>query len=69
MLIDVTGITLTPGNMGKDCLGNGEHFDDIGNLIECLCDECDYMLCCFGMQTDCDTCNDRDCPQAKALDR
>ena len=64
MLIDVTGITLTPGNMGKDCLGNGEHFDDIGNLIECLCDECDYMLCCMQEITKekCKKCDVIDCP-------
>ncbi len=28
MIIDVTGITLTPGNKGKECLGNG-NFDEI----------------------------------------
>ena len=47
MIIDVTGITLTPGNNGDDCLGNGEHTDENGFPIECCCDECDYYLECF----------------------
>lgn len=47
MIIDSTGIILTPGNSGKDCLANGEHTDKNGNLIECCCDECDYYLECF----------------------
>ena len=47
MVIDVTGIVLTPGNQGKDCLGNGEHITEKGYHIEWCCDECDYYLCCF----------------------
>ncbi len=47
MIIDITGIILTPGNGGKDCLGNGEHTDKNENLIECCCDECDYYFECF----------------------
>lgn len=47
MIIDVTGIILTPCSGGKECLGNGEHTDENGNLIECCCDECDYYLECF----------------------
>ena len=43
---DVTGVMLTPGNM-EECLGNGEHLDDNGNVIECCCDECDYLKLCF----------------------
>jgi len=46
-IIDVTGIKLTPGNEGKDCLGNGAHFDENGNRIECCCDECDYLKLCL----------------------
>lgn len=46
-IYDVTGIKLTPGNEGKDCHGNGMHYDKNGNLIECLCDECDYMMKCL----------------------
>lgn len=43
---DVTDVMLTPGNMEK-CLGNGEHLDKKGNVIECCCDECDYLLLCL----------------------
>ena len=46
MIIDVTGIELTPGNDGKDCLGNGSHYEENGELIECCCDECEFLLCC-----------------------
>lgn len=38
---------LKPGNLGRDCLYNGEHLNKRGKLIECCCDECDYMLCCI----------------------
>ena len=65
MIIDITGIELTPGNDGKDCLGNGEHFDKQGNLIECCCDECDYLLCCASDNTNCIECNDFSCPRNK----
>lgn len=47
MILDITGIELTPGNNGKDCLGNGKHNTKEGNPIECCCDECDYMQYCF----------------------
>lgn len=59
MIIDITGTILTPGNLGKDCLGNGKH---IG--IECCCNECDYMLCCLETHdySQCSTCNDKNCP-------
>ena len=40
MVMDVTGVVLTPGKP-KVCLGNGE----LG--FECCCDECDYYLLCF----------------------
>ncbi len=65
MIIDVTGIILTPGNMGKDCMGNGRHFDKKGNLLECCCDECDYFICCTDMHNDeeCINCTDIDCPK------
>ena len=59
MSIDITGIVLTPGNGGKDCLGNGEHPG-----IECCCDECDYMLCCLAEgEEDCFHCKDLECPR------
>jgi len=47
MIIDVTGVELTPGNGGRDCKGNGLHYDENGGLIECCCDECDYAVCCL----------------------
>ena len=58
MIIDVTGIELTPGNLGKDCLGNGEHG-------ECCCDECDYYRCCINknFRKECKKCTDTDCPR------
>lgn len=39
---------LIPGNYGKDCPANGFHADEDGELIECCCDECDYLMCCTG---------------------
>ena len=59
MIIDVTGIVLTPGNMGRDCAGNGE------GEAECCCDECDYLQCCTGYrgEEDCRHCRDTDCPR------
>ncbi|MDO4811065.1 MAG: hypothetical protein Q3985_03875 [Eubacteriales bacterium] len=62
MIVDVTGICLTPGYGGADCPGNGKHFDASGNRLECCCDECNYMICCF-YQMQCDTCTDSDCPR------
>ena len=44
--IDITGIELVPGDNGENCPGNGKHFDEFGNLIECCCEECDYFLLC-----------------------
>ena len=41
MIVDVTGIILTPGNHGVDCSGNGLHKN-----VKWCCDECDYILCC-----------------------
>lgn len=66
MIIDRTGIELTPGNLGKDCAGNGEQIGKNGALIECCCDECDYMLCCLEKrwEEDCRHCIDRECPRA-----
>ncbi len=70
MIIDVTGIELTPGNRGKDCLGNGTHFDEDGELVECCCDECDYMKCCFvEYQVEkCSTCHVSECPRKYMLE-
>ena len=59
MIIDVTGVVLTPGNNGDDCLGNWEH-------EECCCDECAYMLCCVQNEGDymCADCDDLRCPRS-----
>ncbi len=43
---DVEHIVLLPGNQGKDCPGNGSHFWENGEQIECCCDECNYWFCC-----------------------
>ncbi len=61
MIIDITGTILTPGNLGKDCMGNGEHPG-----IECCCNECDYMQCCMEAHdhTQCLTCSDKECPHS-----
>ena len=60
MIVDITGVTLIPGNGGEDCPGNGI-------FGECCCDECDYMLCClFGDVSDkCEDCDDVYCPRSK----
>ena len=47
MIIDVTGIELTPGEHGENCRGNGKHADESGKPIECCCDECDYLGDCY----------------------
>ena len=61
MIIDVTGVELTPGEGGVHCLGNGEHTCADGTPIPCCCDECDYLMCCCGL-CDCTECGDADCP-------
>ena len=60
MIIDVTGIELTPGNYGSDCLGNGNN-----EGVECCCDEGDYFLCCFSGEFSviCASCQDLECPR------
>lgn len=63
MIYDITGIVLTPGNNGDDCLGNGSYTDENGNAIECCCDECDYMMCCIKSGfDDCKGCTEKECP-------
>lgn len=61
MIIDITGTVLIPGNLGRDCPGNGEHTG-----IECCCNECDYLLCCLEDHdsSDCKQCQDRKCPHS-----
>ncbi len=67
MIIDVTGTILIPGNNSQDCPGNGEHFDENGELIEICCDECDYYICCIteNIFEKCEVCNHKECPRAK----
>ena len=66
MIIDITGTILMPGNEGRDCPGNGEHPG-----VECCCDECDYMMCCFGgfPARSCDTCTNRHCPRSAFVEK
>lgn len=61
MLYTITDIQIHPGNMGKDCLGNGQHPG-----IECACDECDYLMCCSEEHkpSDCNGCKTLDCPNS-----
>lgn len=65
MITDITNIVLLPGNYGKDCVGNGDHTDEKGNLILCCCDACDYMQCCLTEHYEamCKTCTDTLCPR------
>ena len=58
MIIDVTGVILTPGNEGSECLGNWEG-------EQCCCEECDYMMCCYENNDyiKCQDCEDKNCPR------
>lgn len=60
MIVDVTGIVLTPGDGGVFCLGNGKHTHPDGTPIPPCCDECDYLMCCCGMCS-CEDCTDKEC--------
>ena len=64
MIIDITGTVLIPGNLGRDCPGNGSNDD-----VECCCDECDYMLCCLPThdRAECLACKEEDCPRRKTI--
>ena len=66
MIIDITGVELTPGKRGEQCKGNGLFKDENGDIIECCCEECDYMLCCFDNpdMAKCKTCMDEKCTNA-----
>lgn len=44
-IIDISGTELTPGEPDK-CRGNGTTLDEQGELIECCCDECNYLMLC-----------------------
>lgn len=69
MIVDESKIVLFPGNEGKDCPGNGTHTDKEGNIV-CLCDECNYTICCFPEYggENCENCPEEDCPR-KAIKR
>lgn len=60
MIVDISATILIPGNLGRDCPGNGTHYG-----IECCCNECEYMLCCIDKDfpAGCITCGDPDCPR------
>ena len=49
-VIDVTGTELTP-YQPELCKGNGKTLDENGELIECCCDECDYLMGCLKATT------------------
>lgn len=70
-LIDPSGVRLTPGNFGKDCLGNGKHLTKRGKRIECCCDECDYLLCCAdeSYSQKCAACAEKNCPRLKLSEK
>ncbi len=57
---------LTPGNDGIDCICNGTHTDNSGNIIECCCDECNYLTYCFypSKKISCSDCSDTYCPRS-----
>lgn len=62
-------IILNPVNGGINCPANGEHIGDDGRLIECRCDECDFLICCLEGHTenDCENCTAETCPNAKIV--
>ena len=65
MFVDITGTILIPGNKGVNCPGNG-----MNTLVECCCDECDYMQCCQSehLQSQCAVCKDANCPHKSKSD-
>lgn len=60
-------VDIMPGNEGRDCLGNGETLDENGDLIECCCDECDYLMCCYYKNVDCLSCDIDECPRKSIM--
>ena len=66
MILDSSGLKLVPRNQGRNCPGNGSALDSCGRLLECCCDECDYMMCCIeehDMEA-CVDCSDLLCPHS-----
>ena len=68
IIVVISGIVLIPGHGGKECMGNGKHKTKNGNVIECCCEECDYLMCCSEDfdSTKCALCTDINCPNSKA---
>ena len=66
MIVDKTGTVLRPGALGKECMGNGEQVDSGGTVVECCCDECDYLICCTDINWEerCGICSDQRCPRS-----
>ncbi len=67
MIKDVTGIKLTPGNNGDDCLGDGRHYDKKGRKVECCCAGCAHLICCTEADYEalCKDCTEFLCPRCK----
>lgn len=55
-------VTVFPGNFGQDCPYNGETNAEI-----CLCDECDWLMCCGDNAVDCTACAYYTCPRKMKL--
>ena len=62
MIVDISGILLIPGNLGKDCPANGDNIH-----TENCCNECDYLLCCTdtNFPERCRSCKDKYCPRVQ----
>lgn len=43
---DITGTVLLPGQPDQ-CPGNGNTKNIYGDMIDCCCDECDYLISCL----------------------
>lgn len=61
MFLDIPDNLLFPGNKGKNCIGNGEHKNKYGVLIDCCCENCNYFLCCYEDNVDCSNCEEINC--------
>ncbi|MBQ7836365.1 MAG: hypothetical protein IJ389_03835 [Clostridia bacterium] len=63
MITDVAKLSISPGNKGEDCIGNGNYIDEKGNMIEYCCDECEFLLCCVVDNPHCEICKNMNCPR------
>ncbi len=48
MIKNECDLVLNPSLDGKECLCDGEHKDESGEVIDCYCGECKHYLTCFG---------------------